>query len=64
MLSDTLNKYIDDEKLEVLGQPLPQFDGDKHYNWDFTDNFEFNYELGLAPDLRLTFRRLIKLANM
>jgi trigger factor len=55
MLSDTLNKYIDDEKLEVLGQPLPQFDGDKHYNWDFTDNFEFNYELGLAPDFKVDF---------
>ena len=24
LLSDTLNKYIEDEKLEVLGQPLPK----------------------------------------
>src|ERR1700709_517019 len=51
LLSDTLNKYIDDEKLEVLGQPLPKKDEDsKEYNWDFADNFEFNYEVGLAPD--------------
>ncbi len=54
MLSDTLNKYIDDEKLEVLGQPLPKAD-DKEYNWDFADNFEFNYELGLAPDFKISF---------
>ena len=55
LLSDTLNKYIDEEKLEVLGQPLPKFDGDKQYNWDFTDNFEFNYELGLAPAFDISF---------
>src|ERR1700712_4387853 len=41
MLSDTLSKYIDEEKLEVLGQPLPKADDSKEYNWDFNDNFEF-----------------------
>ena len=55
MLSDTLNKYIEEEKLEVLGQPLPKMDDRKEYNWDFADNFEFNYELGLAPDFNVNF---------
>jgi trigger factor len=55
MLSDTLNKYIDEQKLEVLGQPLPKIDNEKEYNWDFNDNFEFNYELGLAPEFNIDF---------
>ena len=55
MLSDTLNKYIDEEKLEVLGQPLPKVDDKKEYNWDFADNFEFNYEVGLAPEFTIDF---------
>ncbi|MES2107464.1 MAG: trigger factor [Bacteroidota bacterium] len=55
MLSDTLNKYLEDEKLEVLGQPLPKRDDDKEYNWDFADNFEFNYEIGLAPEFDVDF---------
>ncbi|HAL83014.1 MAG TPA: trigger factor [Mucilaginibacter sp.] len=55
MLSDTLNKYIETEQLEVLGQPLPKIDDAKEYNWDFADNFEFNYELGLAPDFTIDF---------
>ncbi|BAU55176.1 trigger factor [Mucilaginibacter gotjawali] len=63
LLSDTLNKYIDEEKLEVLGQPLPKIDEDKHYNWDFTDNFEFNYELGLAPDFKVDFSAADKIAQ-
>ncbi len=55
MLSDTLNKYLEDEQLEVLGQPLPKVDDPKEYNWDFADNFEFNYEVGLAPDFTIDF---------
>ncbi|MGN8071878.1 trigger factor [Mucilaginibacter sp. SG564] len=55
LLSDTLNKYIDEQKLEVLGQPLPKVDDEKEYNWDFNDNFEFNYELGLAPQFEINF---------
>jgi len=55
ILSDTLNNYLTEQKLEVLGQPLPKVDDKKEYNWDFADNFEFNYEVGLAPDFALDF---------
>jgi trigger factor len=54
MLSDTLNNYIDEQQLEVLGQPLPKMD-EKQYNWDFADDFEFNYEVGLAPSFDIDF---------
>lgn len=64
MLSDTLNKYLDEEKLEVLGQPLPKVDDDrKEYNWDFADNFEFNYEVGLAPSFDIDFSSKDKLTQ-
>ncbi|MFD0764204.1 trigger factor [Mucilaginibacter lutimaris] len=63
MLSDTLNKYLDDEKLEVLGQPLPKVDDTKEYNWDFADNFEFNYEVGLAPQFDIDFSSKDKLTQ-
>src|SRR6201991_2153953 len=63
LLSDTLNKYLEDEKLEVLGQPLPKRDDDKEYNWDFADNFEFNYEIGLAPEFDVDFSSKDKLTQ-
>src|ERR1700742_4918928 len=50
LLNDTVNNYINEEKLEVLGQPLPKMDDEKTYNWDFNDTFQFEYELGLAPE--------------
>ena len=55
LLSDSLNNYITENKLEVLGQPLPKRDDEKEFNWDFTEDYEFNYELGLAPDFTLDF---------
>lgn len=54
MLSDSLNTYINENKLEILGQPLPKIDDEtKEFNWDNNDEFEFNYELGIAPEFEL-----------
>lgn len=49
LLSETLNKHLTDNKVEILGQPLPVMDDSKEFKWDYTDEFEFDYELGLAP---------------
>jgi len=64
MLNDTLTQYLQDEKLEVLGQPLPQREEDrKEYAWDFADEFEFNYEIGLAPEFSIDFSSTDKLTQ-
>jgi trigger factor len=63
LLSDTLNKYLEEEQLEVLGQPLPKIDEQKEYNWDFADNFEFNYEVGLAPEFNISYTKDDKLTQ-
>ncbi len=55
MLSDTLNTYLTDNKIEVLGQPLPKVDPERQFNWDYNDEFEFDYELGLAPEFDVEF---------
>lgn len=48
-LNETLSKHLTDNKVEILGQPLPVMDDTKEFKWDNTDVFEFKYELGLAP---------------
>jgi trigger factor len=56
LLSETLNKYLTENKVEILGQPLPVMDNSKEFKWDNTDEFEFDYEIGLAPavDINIT----------
>jgi len=63
LLSDTLNNYIAEQKLDILGQPLPKLDDSQQYNWDFADNFEFNYEIGLAPEFNIDFSSKDKLTQ-
>ncbi len=63
LLSDTLNNYLNEQQLEVLGQPLPKVDDSKEYNWDFADNFEFNYEVGLAPEFNVDITSADQLTN-
>ena len=47
LLQDALNKYLTEEKLDVLGQPLPKTQDT--IDWD-ADSFSFEFELGLAPE--------------
>lgn len=55
LLSDSLNKYIDEQKLEVLGQPLPKMDPSKEFRWEEDEEFEFMFELGIAPAFDVNF---------
>ncbi|WP_010518410.1 trigger factor [Croceivirga radicis] len=47
LLQDNLNKYLTEEKLDVLGNPLPK--QQDNFDWD-SDTLDFEFELGLAPD--------------
>lgn len=49
VLDSSINEYIKSNELKVLGQPLPVVEGEKG-DWDDPNQFEFTYELGLAPE--------------
>lgn len=53
LLSDSLYKYINENKIDVLGNPLPKADDNKVIDWDNQNEFEFMYEMGLAPKFSL-----------
>ena len=53
LLQDALHKYLTEEKLDVLGNPLPKAQDD--LNWD-TDDFSFEFELGLTPEFEVKFK--------
>ena len=50
LLQDSLNKYLTEEKLDVLGNPLPK--AQDNLDWD-AEEFNFEFELGLAPDFEV-----------
>ena len=52
VLDNSINEYIKENELKVLGQPLPIKEGESG-DWDEPSDFEFTYELGLAPDFEV-----------
>lgn len=50
LIQDSLNKFLTEEKLDILGNPLPRINED--FNWD-ADTFSFEFELGLAPEFKV-----------
>lgn len=53
IVSESLHKYITDEKIEILGDPLPVTDEDESINLEKQDEFNFSFEIGLAPEFEV-----------
>jgi len=60
VINDTLNKYIEDEKLNILGSPLPNESDVENGDWDKPENFNFKYDIGLAPDVEIKLDKKLK----
>lgn len=56
--SDAVFKYIEDNKLDLLGQPLPLVEEEFDLN---NTEFVFKYEIGLAPALDMKFDQSVEL---
>ncbi len=53
LLQDNLNKYLTEEKLDVLGNPLPK--QQDNFDWD-KEELAFEFELGLAPNFEVSLK--------
>ena len=52
LLGEKLYKYIDEQKLNILGNPLPK-ENQQTIDWEQQTDFEFTYELGIAPEVKV-----------
>jgi trigger factor len=53
LVSDSVHKYLHDEKVEVLGDPLPKADEQEFIDFDNQADFTFTFELGLTPQFEI-----------
>jgi trigger factor len=53
LLHEALNKFLTEEKLNVLGNPLPK--NEAEIDWD-TDDFSFEFDLGLSPEFEVDIK--------
>jgi trigger factor len=53
VVTENIQKYITDEKLEILGDPLSKADEQDKIDFDTQQDFTFSFELGLTPVFEL-----------
>ena len=61
ILSENLTKYIENEHIHILGEPLPSENEQKEINWDTQTEFEFAFDLGLSPEFEVNLSKKNKL---
>jgi trigger factor len=54
LVNYNLNKYIDENNLQILGTPIPKTEAEVSGNWDDPGTFVFSYDIGLAPSFEVT----------
>ena len=52
LLSETVYKYIQDNKVNILGEPLPNEDKQQEIDFDTMEEFEFLFDIALAPEFK------------
>ena len=52
LLDSELKKYIQEEKLDILGGPIPSYET---IDWDL-DTINFDFEIGYTPEIKLNFK--------
>lgn len=53
ILSKNLTEYIHAEKLNVLGEPLPNEEKQPAIDWDSQSDFSFVFDIGMAPEFEV-----------
>jgi trigger factor len=60
LLSQKLSGYLVEEKLNILGEPLPNEEQQKSINWETDEEFEFAFDIALAPEINVTLDKRSK----
>jgi trigger factor len=51
ILSESLGNYLVEQKLSILGEPLPNMEKPVSIDWDHDTEFEFSFDIGLSPEI-------------
>ncbi len=60
VVSDSLNQFIVDEKLDILGYPLPNTEKSETIDFDNQKEFEFFFDIGLSPEFEIALNDKLK----
>ncbi len=63
LLSESVNNYIKENKLNLLGDPLPDLKKAESVDWDNQKEFEFDYSIGMVDDFKYDISDKVKVTQ-
>jgi trigger factor len=57
LVAENIQKYFTEEKLDILGDPLPKSDENEKIDFDAQEEFTFAFEIGLAPSFEINLSK-------
>ncbi|MEZ4974718.1 MAG: trigger factor [Cyclobacteriaceae bacterium] len=63
ILSHSVSDYIKDNKLRILGDPLPNQEKANQIDWDLQKDFEFEFQIGMVDDFTYDLSSKVKLKS-
>jgi trigger factor len=61
IISSSINNFIKEKKLRVLGDPMPDNEKTPSIDWDFQKDFEFVFKVGMAADFKVDLSSKVKI---
>ncbi len=63
VVSDALNNYLTENKINVLGGPLPNEEKSELIDFDRQKDFDFFFDIGIAPEIEVNISEDIKVPH-
>ena len=57
LLSESLQNYIRENELRLLGEPLPNNELQKDIDWDSSNDMEFVFDIAIAPEISVSLSK-------
>jgi len=62
IVSHSVSDYIRDQKLKILGDPMPNQEKGFSIDWDNQKEFEFEFQIGLVEDFQVDLTKKVKVS--
>ena len=63
LISHSISDYIKDNKLRILGDPLPNSEKARSIDWDNQKDFEFEFQVGMVDDFQYDLSSKVKVKS-
>ncbi len=63
MISESLHNYIVENKLNILGEPLPNDEKQQAIDWENAESYDFVFDIALAPELNFSLSNEDKIVS-